>query len=101
MTSKQLVRKEDKRNVWMRRGRKEKPVVVEDVSENLWVPIKEILFEHLIKKEVFLIASQQGVRVLFEGVLPRLEPSPAHIYHNLLVLGFPTSFALRWRGEGV
>ena len=71
------------------------------MPEDLWISIKEILLEILVEKEVFLVASKQGVRILFEGVLPRLEPSPAHVYHNFLVLGFPTSFALRWRREGV
>ena len=56
-------------------------VVIEDMSKNFGISIKEVLFEHFIIKEVFLVWSKQSIRILLQGILPRLKPLATNIDH--------------------
>ena len=71
------------------------------MSKHLWVSVKEVFFEDFVIEEVLFIAAQQGVGIFLQGVLPCLEPPPAHIHYHLLVLSLPDANMLWWRWEGV
>lgn len=51
-----------------------RPVVVEDVPEDVRVAVEEVLFRLFVVEEFTLVGAQQRVRVFFQRVSPRLEP---------------------------
>ena len=56
-------------------------VVIEDMSKNFGISIKEVLFEYFIIKEVFLVWSEQSIGILLQRILPRLKPLATNIDH--------------------
>jgi hypothetical protein len=50
-----------------------RPVVVEDVPEDVRVAVEEVLFRLFVVEEFTLVGAQQRVRVFFQRVSPRLE----------------------------
>ncbi|GFR04126.1 hypothetical protein TNCT_343511 [Trichonephila clavata] len=75
-----------------------RPVIIEDVPEDVRVAVEEVLLEVLIIKELALVRTQQGVRVLLDSVAPSLELATAHINHKFLVLSFAVLFGDGRRG---
>ena len=51
-----------------------RPVVVEDVAENVRIAVEEIFFRLFVVEEFPLVGAQQRVRVFLQRVPPRLEP---------------------------
>lgn len=55
------------------------------MPEHFWIPVEEILFRFLIVKVFLLVRPEQRIRVLLQGLMPRLEPMPGHVKPDLLV----------------
>lgn len=72
-------------------------VVVEYVPEVVRVAVKEILLRDLIVEELALATAQQGVRVLFQRVPPRLKTPSTDVHDQLLVVRLPAVLC-DWRG---
>ena len=56
-------------------------IVIEDMSKNFRISIKEVFFEYFIIKEVFLVWSEQSIRILLQRILPGLKPLATNINH--------------------
>ena len=56
-------------------------IVIKDMSKNFGISIKEVFFEYFIIKEVFLVWSEQSVRIFLQRILPSLEPLATNINH--------------------
>ena len=65
-------------------------VVIKNVTENVWITVEKVLFALLVVKELALVRTKKSVRILLEGVPPSLEATAAHVYQQLLVVGFAT-----------
>jgi len=77
------------------------PVVVEDVPEDIRIPIEEVLLALLVVEELALVRAQQRVRVLLQGVAPRLEATTAHVDQQFLVVGLAPVLRDRRRWQWV
>ena len=56
-----------------------RPVVAEHVAEQLRIAVEEILVGVGVVEELFLDGAEQRVRVLLDGLLPRLKAPAAHV----------------------
>lgn len=54
-------------------------VKVENMSEDVWVPVKKVVVGGLAVENAPLAAAQQGVRAPLQRVPPRLELCAAHV----------------------
>lgn len=55
-------------------------IIVEDVPEDVRVPIEKVLLAFFIVEEFALVRAEQRVRILLQGVAPRLEAASTHVY---------------------
>lgn len=75
-------------------------IVVQDVSEDFRVTIKEVLASLFVEEKFAFGWAQERVGVFLERVSPRLEPPPRHIDEHLLILGLTSVLQYRGRGKG-
>ena len=66
-----------------------RPVITQYVPEDIRITVKEKLLGFFIIEEVPLVGAKQGVWVLLQGVLPRLEGLSTDVDANSLVGGDP------------
>lgn len=75
-------------------------IVVQDVSEDFRVTIKEVLASLFVEKEFAFCWAQERVWVFLERVSPRLEPPPGHIDEHFLIFGLSSVLQYGGRGQG-
>lgn len=78
-----------------------RPVIVQDVPKNVRIPVKEVLLCGLVEEELPLVRPEQCVRIFFQRISPRLEPSSAHINQQLFVVGLATILGYGGRRQRV
>ena len=56
-----------------------RPVVAENMSEDVRIAVEEILSCVVIEEELLLVGSQQGLRIFLQSVTPRFEDLSANV----------------------